>query len=105
MQIEMTELAALLNRPTTASSHPWKIGQAYLIRTSTMHLTGRLVAVHEHELVLEQAAWIADTGRFHNALVTGALVEVEPMPGTVLVGRGAVIDAAEWRHALPDQVK
>ena len=83
----------------------YKIGQKYLIRTVTMYYVGLLVSVFDHELVLSDCSWVADTGRFNNALVTGVLDEVEPMPGTVIVGRGAVVDATEWNHDLPNKVK
>jgi hypothetical protein len=80
----------------------WKIGSAYLIRTVTMIQTGRLIAVGEHELVLEDAAWIADTGRFADALKGGSFSEVEPFPdGEVIIGRGSVIDACSLPFALP----
>lgn len=84
---------------------PWKLGQKYLIRTVTMFLTGQLVAIHEHELVLDCAAWVADTGRFHDALKSATLNEVEPMGDGVIVGRGAIVDAAPWMHALPTEQK
>lgn len=84
---------------------PWKLGTSYLIRTVTQYVVGRLVAVHEHELVLEHASWVADTGRFHDALQSGRLNEVEPFPAPVIVGRGAVVDATEWSHALPTAQK
>lgn len=72
------------------------------IRTVTHHYTGRLVAVHEKELVLEDVAWIADSGRFADALKSGNFNEVEPFPdGPRIIGRGAVIDAGVWPHALP----
>jgi len=72
----------------------WEIGAIYLIRTVTMIDTGRLVAVTPQELVLEEAAWIADTGRFSDALKSLSFNEVEPFPdGRVIVGRGSVIDA------------
>jgi hypothetical protein len=74
----------------------WEIGASYLIRTVTMIDTGRLVRVTEHELVLDNAAWIADTGRFMTALLIGEFNEVEPFPyGQVIVGRGAIIDAVK----------
>ena len=83
----------------------WEVGKNYLIRTVTMINTGKLVAVTEQEIVLEQAAWIADTGRFANALKTGKFDEVEPFPdGKVIVGRGAVIDAVEIKE-LPREQK
>lgn len=82
--------------PKCAEASPWCIGKIYLIRTVTMIQTGRLVAVTPQELVLEEAAWIADTGRFSDALKTGNFSEVEPFPdGQVIVGRGAVIDAIQ----------
>ena len=66
----------------------------YLIRTVTMIQTGRLIAVYPQELVLEDAAWIADTGRFADALKSLNFNEVEPFPdGPVFIGRGSVIDA------------
>ena len=75
---------------------PWKIGAIYLIRTVTMIDTGRLIAVTSQELVLEDAAWIADSGRFSDALVTCNFNEVEPFPsGRVIIGRGSIIDAVE----------
>lgn len=88
------ELAEMF--PKCAQDSPWVIGKNYLIRTVTMIQTGRLVAVTQQELVLEDAAWIADTGRFANALLTCKFNEVEPFPdGQVIVGRGAVIDAVQ----------
>jgi len=95
------ELADLFGGVKATSQSPWKIGTCYLIRTVTMIQTGRLVAISDHELLLEDAAWIADTGRFHDALKTGELNEVEPFIGPVIVGRGAIVDATEWVHELP----
>ena len=84
--------------PSAASSAAqdshWEIGKPYLIRTVTMIDTGRLVAVTDKELVLEDAAWIADTGRFSEAVAKAEFGEVEPFPdGRVIIGRGAIIDA------------
>ena len=91
---EAKQLASMF--PKCAQDHPWCIGKNYLIRTVTMIQTGRLVAVTQQELVLEDAAWIADTGRFANALKTGKFDEVEPFPdGQVIVGRGAIVDAIQ----------
>lgn len=58
------------------------------------------MVVTPQELVLEDAAWIADTGRFADALKKAEFSEVEPFPdGKVIVGRGAVIDAVEISKA------
>jgi hypothetical protein len=72
----------------------WQIGAIYFIRTVTMADVGRLIAVTEHELVLEDAAWVADTGRFSEALRTDTYSEVEPFPdGHVIINRASIIDA------------
>ena len=102
---EVKQLMALVGQHHQDDS-AWEIGKAYLIRTVTMTSTGRLVAVTPQELVLEDAAWIADTGRFHNALVSGEFNEVEPyLEGRVIIGRGAVVDAVQLRTALPQAQK
>ena len=92
---ELKQLAKLFGGCSTDAS-AWEIGANYLIRTVTMIDAGRLVAVTEHELVLEDAAWIADTGRFMQAVEKADFGEVEPFPsGRVIIGRGAVIDAVK----------
>ena len=84
----------------------WVIGQNYLIRTVTMIDTGRLVAISDHELVLEDAAWIADTGRFYDALKSLKFNEIEPFPdGIVIIGRGSIIDAVPVTGDLPRSQK
>lgn len=87
-------------------NHAYEIGQNYIIRTVAMIYTGKLVAVYEHELVIEDAAWIAETSRWHKTLLTGELNEIEPYPdGQVIVARGGIIDVAKWSHALPRVAK
>jgi hypothetical protein len=95
MELTINDLKQLLNTsPAPAPRRAWKIGETYLIRTVTMIDTGRLVAVTDQELVLEDAAWIADTGRFADVIESAEFNEVEPFPdGEVIIGRGAVIDA------------
>ena len=94
---EARQLAAMFSgTPTASNDAHWKIGKIYLIRTVTHIDTGRLVAVTPHELVIEDAAWIADTGRYADALKKAELGEVEPYPDAiVIIGRGALIDATE----------
>lgn len=93
--------------PKPGASHPYTIGANYLIRTVTMIQIGRLVWVGDRELVLEDAAWIPDTGRFHVTLAEGKgnLKEVEPCNGPVIIGRGSIIDAFPWKGTLPQEVK
>jgi len=89
----------------SGESHPYQIGKNYFIRTVTNFCTGKLVKVTSKELVLENAAWIADTGRFMDALKTGKLSEVEPFEDDAIIGRGAIIDATIWKHDLPRSQK
>lgn len=76
----------------------WEIGKPYLIRTVTMIDLGIVVKVTPIEIVLKDAAWIADTGRFSEALVDPSrLNEVEPFPnGEVIINRSAIIDAVKF---------
>lgn len=91
----------------TTKKHPYEIGKCYLIRTVTQIDIGRLVAVYDQELVLEQASWISDTGRYHNALKNGVseLKEVEPYINNVIIGRGSIVDATIWHNELPKAQK
>lgn len=77
------------------TDHPYKVGQPYFIRTVTHHYTGILREVYEHELVLVDAAWIADDGRFNVAVSVAEFNEIEPYPDgkEVVVGRHAIVDA------------
>lgn len=76
-----------------------------IVRTVTFNYTGRLVAeLRGGALVMEDVAWIADSGRWAKALSTGDLDEVEPYPdGQVVVS--AVVDVAEWAHDLPRKTR
>lgn len=96
------EVAAMLG--THQGIGPWEIGENYLIRTVTMIDTGRLVAVTPQELVLEDAAWIADTGRFADAIAKCEFGEIEPFPaGKVIIGRGSIVDAVKIKTAPRSQ--
>lgn len=100
---EIKHIQSLLKGP--GESHPYQVGKNYFIRTVTHHYTGKLVKVTSKELVLEDAAWIADDGRFMNCLKDGAINEVEPYQDDVVIGRGAILDATLWRHELPRKQK
>lgn len=86
-------------------NNSFKKGRQYLIRTVTHYHIGKLSAITESDLVLKHASWVADTGRFYDALKNGELSEVEPFVGKVIVSRAAIIDATEWTHKLPKAQK
>lgn len=77
------------------------LGTDVLIRTVTMIYTGSVTAIDAHTIEIDNAAWIADTGRFATALTTGELAEVEPYPGVVYINRSCVVDITHWNYALP----
>ncbi len=103
---ELRQLKGVLDGDAV-KKHPYKIGEKYMIRTVTMFFTGRLVAVYDDELVIEDAAWIADTGRWNNALRTGEFNEVEPFldDDDVIVSRGAIIDVVRINFDLPREIR
>lgn len=84
---------------------PFSVGEKVFIRTVTHYLMGRIKAVVGGFLVLSDAAWIADTGRFMNAMERGELREVEPVTCDVRVNTEAIIDVYEWRFDLPRDQK
>lgn len=84
-------------------------GKNVLVRTVTHYYTGKLAGqvdgAHQSWLHLEEAAWIADTGRFSDALKNGTLDEVEPYPDFCYVSAAAVVDVCHWPHELPRSKK
>lgn len=86
---------------------PNRLGNKVFIRSVTHHYTGLIVGVSKDEILLKDAAWIADNGRFSAALASGQFNEVEPYPADaiVAVARGAVLDTSDWKHDLPRTVK
>ena len=100
---EIKHIQSLLKGPKVTS--PYQVGKNYFIRTVTHHYTGRLIRVTPKELVLEDAAWIADDGRFMDCIKDGKVDEVEPYQDEVVIGRGAILDATIWRHKLPRDQK
>ena len=80
------------------------VGQSFFIRTVTYHLTGKVKKIIGNMIILENAAWIADSGRFMNAIKEGKVNEVEPV-GDALVNLNAITDMFPWRHKLPDTQK
>ena len=88
--------------------NPWKIGESYYFRLATYAWVGRVVSVGPNEICLEDAAFVADSGRFSSAMKKGLLQEsqseIEPV-GEAILGRGALVDSCPYRHELPTQVK
>lgn len=98
----MTEI---VERETDAAGIQSLVGKSFFFRTVTYHLTGRVEEVlHNNILRLSTAAWVADSGRFTQAIKTGTLNEVEPV-GDAYLNLDTVTDFFPWAHELPTEQK
>jgi hypothetical protein len=79
------------------------IGKKLFIRTVTYHLIGKVSKRVGKFLELEGAVWVADSGRFMNALKDGTLNEVEPCTVPTWVNIDSIVDMFIWKHALPKE--
>lgn len=78
------------------------IGKKWFFRTVTYHLVGKVVKRIGSFLQLENASWIAYSGRFMDTIKKGVLDEVEPV-GTAFVNLESVTDFFPWVHPLPNK--
>ena len=81
------------------------VGNAYFFRTVTYHLIGEVVAQHGGGIIeLDNASWVAYSGRFMDAIKSGTLNEVEPV-GKAYLNLKSVTDFFPWSHMLPTKQK
>ena len=80
------------------------IGGKYYFRTVTYHMVGRVTKRVGSFLCLQQSSWVADSGRFTQAIKEGSLNEVEPV-GISYVNIDSVTDFFPWNHSLPTKQK
>ncbi len=95
------------NKESQMIETPFTIGRKYFIRTVTFHFTGRVKSIVGKFIILEDAAWIADSGRFAGAIQTGNMNEVEPFPSghDLIVNTDTITDAVEVKFELPREQK
>ena len=86
------------------STYEDMIGQKFYFRTVTFHLVGEVKKVVGRFVQLKVASWVADSGRFMNAIKDGTLSEVEPV-GTAFINMDTVVDFFPWVHKLPTEQK
>lgn len=97
MELTINELKqfAVNGTPSSDDTH-YEIGKAYMIQTVTMYLKGILEKVTPSEFVINDASWVADTGRF-SKFVEGDenINEEEPFAKDqrVIIGRGSMVCA------------
>ena len=78
-------------------------GKNLLVQTVTNFYTGEVVEETSKHLKLSKAAWIADTGRFSQALEKSVFDEVEPFPKAVYVMKSAIVAMTEIDTLPRDQ--
>ena len=90
------ELRNLFSNQSIMDECPFEVGEKYLIRTVTFTLTGQVKSKTSQFLVLEQADWIADTGRFSEALNDqDKFAGIEPFKNDAIVSKGSIVDATK----------
>jgi hypothetical protein len=102
MEISLQDVLALAHSGEVAV--PNLVGKAFFFRTVTYHIVGRVDEQYGNILRLGDAAWIADSGRFTQAISEGKLDEVEPVD-VAYVNLDSVTDFYPWNHALPLEQK
>ena len=80
------------------------VGKSFFIRTVTYHLVGKVEKIVGKFIILKDASWIADSGRFMSAIKEGTLNEVEPV-GQAFVNIESITDFFPWKHKLPTEQK
>ena len=86
------------------SSYEDLVGKKLFIRTVTYHWIGKVEKVNGSVIQLSGASWVADSGRFMNAIKEGKLDEVEPV-GDWNINMNSSVDFGEWKHKLPTSQK
>lgn len=93
------------DEPVKINNFQDMIGKAYYFRTVTYHQVGIVVGVFCVKwLQLKDASWVADSGRFMQAIKEGKLNEVEP-EGDAFINMDSVTDFFPWEHPLPKEQK
>jgi hypothetical protein len=106
IEVEAKKLAETMTTVTPKQGESmYKLGAKLFVRSVTFHYIGAVSFVSKTELVLDNASWVVYSGRFHVALSTGVLDEVEPFPASVSINRETILDASIWAHELPRSAK
>lgn len=85
------------------------VGRNMFFRAVTYHMVGKvkgIVSAGPGLIIaqMESATWVADSGRFMQAIKDGTLSEVEPV-GDAYLNLCTVVDFFPWNHPLPTQQK
>ena len=99
MELSIKDLKEIIGtngkRESSSNETFLEIGENYLIRTVTMIYSGKIKDIKGNEIILEQAAWIADTGRFADNLKSCEFSEVEPYVNDVIIFKTSFLDVTK----------
>ncbi len=89
--------------------HDFKVGKKYFVRSVTHHYLGEVVDVFNTCIVMHKCTWIADDGKFSDAMrgewTKSAEHEPYPENARVSIYLGALCDSVEWNEELISVVK
>jgi hypothetical protein len=102
---EISKLTGCSKGGVGSPERDFVVGENVLIRTVTHFWVGTVTRETDRFVTLHPAAWVADTGRFHDCLRDGTLSELEPACAPQRVAIGAIVDVAVWNHTVPTKQK
>lgn len=86
-----------------------EVGDNVVLMTDTFYWIGKIAKIGNSAVILDEAAWIADMGRFANALSSGprGISEAEPVPGSGRMGvpLAHIRTYIPWPHPTIRQVQ
>lgn len=83
-----------------AQELPFVVGKKYFIRTVTYHAVIEIKRI-VGQFIEGKYAWIADSGRFMDAIDKGELNEVEPVSVDGGININSITDYFEWNYEIP----
>lgn len=93
----------------TSDSYGLLIDKPVIVRTVTHTFTGNVTQVTDCDIVLHQAAWIAVSGRWNQAVKgvweSSAEIEMYPPDAPVILPRGAIVECTLLMGELPTETK
>lgn len=91
------------NNALPAIDFPYNIGEKILIRGARYYYCGVISNITQRWVSLEEAVWVADTGRFSSVLHGGfneQESETERYRDEVHVPIETILDVTLWRHEI-----
>lgn len=84
----------------------FKVGSKVFLWGLNKMTTGTIVALHDDSVILDNASWVADSGRFHEFMQDPAskASEVEMYPGKIQLNTATLIDAT-LVSSIPKETK